>query len=107
MTFDHEIKLISITYTENEIGDSIPDETDKAILCGIRSIARSEHYAAAAHGLRPEIVFVVNRHEYEGQRLVEFNLERYTVIRTYMPGKAKDISDFENLELVCQRVVGP
>lgn len=106
MTFDHELKLISLTYTENELGDRIPDETTTTILCGLRSVTRSEHYAAATHGLRPEIVFVVNRHEYSGQGLVEFNSERYTVIRTYMPGKVKDISDFENLELVCQRVVG-
>lgn len=104
MTMDDELILIDKSYTTNAIGDSIPTETRTSILCGVQSVTRSEHYAAAARGLQPEIVFVVNQFEYGSQLEVEHGGKRYNVIRSYKPTKANDISDFENLELVCQGV---
>lgn len=103
--FDNELTLIEKTYTENAIGDSIPVENKVVVWCGKDSITRSEHYAAASHGLQPEIVFIVNQYEYEGQSEVEFEGKRYSVIRTYQPRKSKGIMDFETVELVCQGVV--
>jgi SPP1 family predicted phage head-tail adaptor len=105
MTFDYELTLISSTYTVNNIGDSIPTETRTDVLCDVQSVTRSEHYSAAANGLKPEIVFVVNKFEYDGQKEVEFENKRYKVDRAYSPKKSKGIEDFENLELVCSGLV--
>lgn len=107
MTFDNELTLIgATTYTTNDMGDSIPTEVETVILCDVQSVTRSEHYSAAANGLKPEIVFVVNKFEYGGQKEVEFDGVRYKVDRSYSPKKSKGIEDFENLELVCSGLNG-
>ncbi len=105
MTFDYELVLIGTEPGENDMGDPITVPTRKPILCDVQSVTRSEHYQAATHGLKPEIVFVVNKYDYEGEKQAEFEKKPYNVIRTYIPKKSKDISDFETIELVCEGVV--
>ena len=105
MTFDHELVLIRIEAGENDLGDPITIRTEMPILCDVMSVGRSEHYQAAAHGLKPEIVFVVSRWDYDGEKEVEFEGKKYTVLRTYEPKKSKGLGDFETLELVCEGVV--
>lgn len=97
MTYDHELILISQGVTEDEIGNQIPVETETPILCGLKSVGRSEFYNAAATGLKPEIVFIVHGYEYSGEQKVKFEGVRYKVIRTYQ-------ASFEELELACERV---
>lgn len=106
MTMDNELVLIGKTgYSTNTIGDAIPTEPKTTVLCGVKSITRTEHYQAAAHGLKPEIVFVVSKWDYQGEKEVKFEGERYNVLRTYEPKKSKGLGDFETLELVCEGVV--
>ncbi len=105
MTFDHELVLISTTHGENAIGDPVIIRTEKAVLCDVMSVTRAEYYQAAAHGLKPAIVFVINRWDYGSEKEVEFEGKRYTVQRTYLPKQSKGIHDFETLELVCAGVV--
>lgn len=107
MTYDHELTLISQTITEDEIGNQIPVETRKTILCKVKSVGRSEFYGAATAGLRPEIVFVAHEFEYSGEREVEFEGERYKVVRTYKGGMSRQGSKlrFDEMELTCERVV--
>ncbi len=97
MTYDYELTLISQTYTEDEIGNQIPVETQTIILCGLKSVGRSEFYNAASTGLRPEMVFVVHGYEYDGESIVEFEGTRYRVIRTYAV-------DFEEFEITVEKV---
>lgn len=98
MTYDYELTLVSETYQENNIGDMVPIETEKTVLCGLKSITRNEFYAAAQAGINPEIVFVVHGYEYEGEKKVKFEGENYRVIRTYS-------TDFEEIELTCEKVI--
>jgi len=101
MTFDFELTLINTTYTENGMGDMIPIDTRLVVLCDVQSVTRAEHYSAAANGLKPSVVFVLNKFEYEGQKDVEYEGIRYNVDRSYAPKKSKGIEDFEDIELVC------
>lgn len=105
MTYDYELVFIKKTYTTNDIGDSIPTETRRAVLCDKESVSRSEHHAAAAHDLKLEIVFKVNKYEYEGESEVEYEGQRYSVYRTFTPRKFKGIDDFDSIELICQGLV--
>lgn len=98
MTYDNELTLIGQTLTEDEIGNQVAVETETVILCGLKSVGRSEFYNAAAAGLRPEMIFEVHGYEYGGERLVSFEGVRYRVMRTYA-------IDFESLELTCERVI--
>lgn len=104
MTFDHELTLITLKHTENNMGDSISTETELTILCNVRSVNRSEHYAAASNGMKPEITFIVNQYEYSGQSVVEFEGKRYKVIRDFRKKGSADIADFETTELICEGV---
>lgn len=102
MTFDDELTLIEIMFTENEMGDSIEHEERTIVLCGVKSVTRSEHYAAAANDIVPSIVFIINKYDYNKQSKVEFEGNKYRVIRTYAQDKAKELSDFETIELICE-----
>ena len=102
-TYDYELTLITKKNTTNAIGDSVTTEERLDILCDVRSITRSEHYAAASHDLRPEISFVVNQYDYSGQKEVEYEGERYRVIRTYRAKEVDNFYDIDDLELVCAR----
>lgn len=98
-TYDHELILVDETIIEDEIGNQIPVETRTTVLCSLKSVGRSEFYDAAASGLKPEMVFVIHGYEYNNQQRVEFEGVKYRVIRTYQ-------ADFEEMELVCERVIG-
>jgi SPP1 family predicted phage head-tail adaptor len=104
MTFDCELTLINLTYFENDMGDSIGTEERSNILCDIASVTRSEYYAAASRGMKPEIVFIVNQYDYNKQSMVEFEGNKYRVIRYYQPKKSKGMDDFETIELVCSGI---
>lgn len=96
MTYDHEVTLIAETYVENEIGEWIPVVTRTAVLCAEKSVTRIEFYQAAMAGLRPELVLVIHRCEYNGERKVEYEGAVYSVVRTYA-------TDNEEIELTCER----
>jgi SPP1 family predicted phage head-tail adaptor len=99
MTYDYELTLIGETYTEDEIGNQIPVEIETVILCGLKSVSRNEFYNAAVNDLKPERVFVIHPYEYDNQKKVEFEGERYRVIRTYQ-------KDIEEMELIVEKVAG-
>ncbi len=105
MTFDYELALLTIKHDENALGDPIEIPVRRLVLCDVLSVTRGEHYQAAAHGLKPEIVFVVNKYEYQDEQEIEFEGREYRVMRTYEPKRAKGIGDFETIELVCAGVV--
>lgn len=68
-------------------------ETIRTVYCELKSVNRSEYYLAASAGLSPEIVFVLADYaEYQGERLLMYNAERYRVIRTYRNGTMLEIT---------------
>ncbi|MGN8648318.1 phage head closure protein [Gracilibacillus sp. HCP3S3_G5_1] len=99
MTFDHQVTLIKETIEYDKVKNPIPVETPTTILCDAKSITRSEFYNASINDMKPEIAFTIHNFEYVKQKLVEFEGERYTVIRTYR-------IDNEYMELTCQKVIG-
>src|SRR5690606_6609012 len=98
MTYDYELTLIGYETEYDEIGQEINVPVKRKILCGIKSIIRNEFYAAAQTGLKPEITFIVHNFEYNGEKEVEFEGQKYRVIRTYL-------ANSEEIELVCEKVV--
>lgn len=95
--YNHELILIGSGYTEDDLGNQIPNETRKPILCKVDSVGRSEFYSAATSNFRPEIVFTIHKYEYENERKVEFEEKQYSILRNYATG-------FEEIELTCERV---
>lgn len=99
-----ELTLIKYETRENDMGDVINDKVKTKVLCSVESVTRSEFYAGASHDLQPEIVFVVNKFDYEGQLEIEFKGNKYDIIRTYEPKGRHNPNpmDIDRLELVCK-----
>jgi len=96
--YNHELTLIGQIEKEDDLGNQIYEEKPTTVLCKLQSIGRNEFYSASTAGLRPEKIFVIHGYEYNQELLIEFNGDRYSVIRTYA-------NDFEEMELVCERKV--
>ncbi len=98
MLYRDVIKLISITTTENDMGDTIEVQDERQVFADKQSIRQSEFYQAAATGLRPELMFVVRSIDYNDEKKLKYNGKEYTIIRTYD-------KDGELTELICQGTV--
>lgn len=99
MTYDYELALIKETFTQNENGFKVPTEAKNIVLCGIKSIGRTEFYKAATAGLSPAIIFVIHGYEYNGEEKLEFEGNKYKVIRTFA-------TNFEEVEITAEKVIG-
>lgn len=93
------IKLISVTVTEDEIGNQIPTETAIEVWAEETGVRQSEFYNAAVAGLKPERTFVIWANEYSGQTKIEADGVKYKLIRAY-----NNPSKSEMIELVCEKV---
>lgn len=72
-----------------------PTETGRDVFAEIRSVGYNEFYAAKSAGIEPSIVFVLTDYlEYDGEKIVLFNDERYRIVRTYTNG--------QTIELTCE-----
>jgi SPP1 family predicted phage head-tail adaptor len=72
-------------------GNKIYTTTSKNVFCNAKSVKASEFYKAASTNLKPEIVLVVRKIDYNNEQLVKYNNKDYRVLRTFEVG--------ENIEL--------
>ena len=82
---DATITLIGESFTKNDIGIAVASETRTDVFCSVRSVSRNDFYRAGEIGLALSYVFVTNPVNYSGEQLLEYNGERYGIIRTYQP----------------------
>lgn len=101
MQYSEIIYLISQRKEEDEIGNII-SSSDSFIKCYAKkqSLRTNEFYSAVEIGLTPTCEFVVKRLNYNGEEELEWNNERYQIIRTIDPKNKFDIV------LVCSRKIG-
>ena len=93
------IKLISVTVTEDAIGNQVQTETTTEVWAEETGVRQSEFYNAAVTGLKPEKTFIIWANEYSGQTKIEAAGVKYKLIRAY-----NNPSKSEMIELVCERV---
>ena len=98
----YDVTLIDETTTYDSIGQEIKTETETTIQADLSSVVRSEFYQAAQAGLKPERVFLVHEFEYGGQKLINFDGDRYSVVRVY----ALEKDGMRMVELTCERKLG-
>lgn len=81
---DVEIVLIA-DKSEGTDRDGYPviEETKKTVFARKKSVARTEFYEALRSGVNPVYIFEVFAGDYDGQRLLEYEGDRYEVTRTY------------------------
>ena len=94
------ITLIQQTHGVDDYGDPVITETARDVFAKLGSIGQKEFYQAHAVGLQPEVRFILSDYlDYEGESLVQYEGQRYRVLRTYRKG--------QELELTVYREVNP
>lgn len=98
MLFRDVINLVSVTTTENELGDLITIPVKRQVFANKLSYRNKAFYQAQANGLKPQITFEVKEVDYEDEQELEFNSKNYRIIDVY-PLKN------ENVGLICEGLV--
>ena len=79
----HKVTLIGKSYTEDDIGQQIPTESENKIFAYIRDVSQTES-ARPIEGLTPSKVFDVHVTEYNDEEDVEYKGVRHRIYRTYL-----------------------
>lgn len=74
---------------------AVPTKTE--IYANVKSVRRTEFYEALRSGITAAVVFDIFAHDYDGQRLIEYDGEVYKVERAYQ-------TKIDRLELTCSEV---
>ena len=76
----------------NEVLTLIKGDVSRTVFCRVASIGMKEFYEASARDFSPEMKFILTDYlDYDNERLVEHNGQRYTVLRTYRTGQELEI----------------
>ena len=76
------IKLISMDRTQDEYGRWVATPTAKEVFCQVDSITRAEFFDGGRNGLNPELKFTMFFGDYNGESVVEYAGNTYSVYRT-------------------------
>ena len=86
--------------TYDGYGNEFIPEIDTTVFVQPRGVYQSEFYNAAQLGLKPSVtLFLSNRDDYDGQKVLEFEGKEYNVIRTDWNAQRDGIS------LICEERV--
>lgn len=101
MEYTEIIYLISQKKEEDDIGNIISSsETSKKLYAKKQSVRTNEFYNAVQIGMNPSVEFVIKKLNYNCEEELDWNNERYSVIRVVEPKNKFDIV------LVCQKKIG-
>lgn len=101
MEYSEIIYLVNKVQEEDDIGNIITSSFKLTKRYAKKqSVRTNEFYSAVETGLTPSIEFVMKRLDYDGQMELDWNKQRYSVIRTVDPKNKFDIV------LVCARKIG-
>lgn len=77
------IYLVSETWERDAYGVNQKTEASRKAYADISSVTRAEWDTAGRNGFNPQYVMKVFSPDYSGEKIVQYNGERYTVYRTY------------------------
>ena len=77
------IQLVTQTRSGHGVHEAVTEQA-RTVFCTVGSVSRREYYDAANAGITPECVFRLTLAEdYQNERIVFWNGQKYRVIRTY------------------------
>ena len=96
-----DVKLISIEYVKDSIGQEVEQETMSEVICGeLHSVTQQEWYMAAQKGLNAEgMIKLRDLADYNKELFLEIEDVRYSIYRTYL-------TDDGGIELYYRKKVG-
>lgn len=93
------IYLVQQTRSQNSIGEWVSSESLRRVFANVASISASEYFNASQIGLNPEIRFTMFAPDYDGETVIEYLGQRYSVYRIYR-------ATADRMELYVQREAG-
>lgn len=99
MRFTEAIKLISKTFSQDDVGNVTMVETEREILAKLNNVSVKEFYSAVEVGITPSMEFLIRSSNYQGEDEIVYDGIHYHIIRTIR----KDIKD---MVLVVEKKVG-
>lgn len=101
---DDLIYLVAETFTKDELGQMIPEETSRAVWARLQSVTRAEWTNAGQQGMQPQLVAITPIVNYANEKIVQIgeneSAVRYGVYRTFFG------PDTDMIELYLERKVG-
>lgn len=86
--------------TFDQYGNEIPVVTEQEVFVQPRGVYSSEYYNAAQVGLKPSLtLFIANKEDYSGQKVLTYQGRDYSVIRVDWSAQRDGIS------LICEERV--
>ena len=77
------ITLLATTKTQNDYGVWVETQTSRDVFCQVDSVTRSEFFEGGRNGLNPEYRMTLFFGDYEGEKLLIYNGNTFSVYRTY------------------------
>ena len=77
------ITLLAATKAQNDYGVWIETLTNRDVFCQVDSVSRAEFFDGGRNGLNPEFRMTLFAGDYEGERLLIYKENTYSVYRTY------------------------
>lgn len=97
-SYSEDVLLITTKTEENDIGEMvIVGEVERLVFAREVGVSRTEVYQSRVAGLKPSLALEMKSIEYQGEEELEFNGQRYHIIKQYPQG--------QDIELTCEKVV--
>lgn len=78
-----QITLLATTKTQNDYGVWVEAQTSRNVFCQVDSVTRAEFFEGGRNGLNPEFRMKMFFGDYEGEKLLIYNGNTYSIYRTY------------------------
>lgn len=78
------IYLVSNNKSQNELGIWVDNLTERKVFAEVSSVGQSEWFEGGRNGLNPEYRFRMFAYDYNGESLVRYNGNIYSIYRTYV-----------------------
>ncbi|WP_163102256.1 phage head closure protein [Peribacillus alkalitolerans] len=84
ISLDDVCFLISVSYTEDELGQPIETETERQVFGSKLSISRAEFSAAGQLGHKPLILLIIDSDEYDKENSLKYENQNYRIYKDFM-----------------------
>lgn len=78
------IKLIATQKSQNDYGVWEETQTSRDVFCQVESVTRAEFFEGGRNGLNPEFRMSMFSGDYNGERLLMYNGNTYSIYRTFI-----------------------
>ena len=83
ISLDDVCNLLSLTSTQDELGQPIITEKPFLVFCSKLSITRQEFNVAGQQGHKPEMMLVVDSDSYDHEKKVQYQEKKYDIYKTF------------------------